>query len=43
MITNILLGIILIVLCFIALEIYAIGEEWKDRKKESNYGEERNY
>ena len=33
MITNILLGSILVVLLFIALMIYAIGEKWSDKQK----------
>ena len=34
MFTNILLGVILIVLCFVALEIYAIGEHLSEKKNE---------
>jgi len=36
MITNILLVVILIVLCFIALEIYAIGENLSEKEKQND-------
>jgi len=32
MITNILLGLILIVLCFLCLMVYAIGEKISEKK-----------
>ena len=33
MITNILLGLILIVLCFIALMVYALGDKVSEKEK----------
>jgi len=40
MITNVLLGVILIVLCFVALEIYAIGEHLSEKEKENEKTDE---
>ena len=40
MITNILLLVILIVVCFIALELYAIGEHLSEKEKENEKTDE---